>query len=377
MRVLEIINTLNMGGAETLLCDLVPALMQLGAQVDILCLSGLTFPLEKELAMKGIKAVHTAPQSPYSPLQIFGVKKQILAGNYDVIHSHLFPAQLWTVIGARMANANVPLVTTEHNTWNRRRREWFRPLDRWMYRRYSAIACIGAATESALQAWISGDPLPSRVILNGINVERFSHATCLSDFQPSAKTVTTLMCVASLNDRKGQEVLLQAASLLPDTEVWLVGEGPKRTDLERLVKELHLGERVRFLGNRRDIPDLLHAADIYVQPSHWEGFGIATVEAMAAGLPVVASNVAGLREVVGDAGLLFAPGSVSDLKECIARLVSKPDLRQEVASRASLRARQFSIDSTATEYLQLYQSVCPETKPPVSGQPIPEHPRPE
>jgi glycosyltransferase involved in cell wall biosynthesis len=358
MRILAIINTLDLGGAETLLCDLAPALQRLGAETDVLCLSAREFPLERELHQKGIMVVHGTRPSPYSPLQIVAVKKQVSKGNYDVVHSHLFPAQLWTAMGAELANSRIPLVTTEHNTWNRRRKWYFRPLDRWMYKKYAAIACIGATTESALQNWLPDRPLPTKVVLNGINLARFDQAGASRKLPKFDKSLTTLICVASLNDRKGQDVLLRAASLLPDTEVLLVGEGPGRPALKRLAEELGISRRVQFLGIRRDIPDLLAASDIYVQPSRWEGFGIAAVEAMAAGLPVIASDVPGLREGVGDSGLLFEAGSHYSLKDCIERLIGEPNSRKELASRAVSRAQQFTVETTALAYLRLYESVC-------------------
>ncbi len=110
-----------------------------------------------------------------------------------------------------------------------------------------------------------------------------------------------------------------APSAQSNVELLLVGDGVKRPDLERLAAELKIVERVRFLGNRSDVPDILAAADIYIQPSRWDGFGIAALEAMAAGLPVVVSNVPGLRDVVGDAGLLFEAGSVSELTRSALR----------------------------------------------------------
>lgn len=356
IRVLEIIDTLGTGGAEVLLCDLALQFRLSGVAVEILCLTSQCFQLENRLTAEGIKVIHSPSSSPYSPFQILAVKKQIAAGQYDLIHSHLFPAQLWTCLGALLAKPDVPLVTTEHSTWNRRRRQIFRPLDQWMYARYAVVACIGEATESALRDWVGRQSPPTMVVPNGIDVERFVRASGARTTR--AKTnCTTLICVASLTDSKGHEVLLRAVGRLANIEVLLVGDGPKRLDLERLAANLGIAGQVRFLGNRSDVPALLAAADIYIQPSCWEGFGIATLEAMAAGLPVVASDVPGLRDVVGDAGLLFKTGSAADLTECVARLMSDPDLRSRLASLAQKRSRQFSIQAAAAAYVRLYKSV--------------------
>jgi glycosyltransferase involved in cell wall biosynthesis len=226
-----------------------------------------------------------------------------------------------------------------------------------MYSKYAAIACIGISARDALRDWLDQEGPPITIIPNGIDVERFARESKARKKGKASTGATILICVANLADGKGHEVLLHAVSLLPATELLLVGEGPKRSDLQRLTQELGIAERVRFLGRRNDVPELLATADIYVQPSYWEGFGIATLEAMAAGLPVVASDVPGLRDVVGDAGLLAPAGSAVDLANCIAQLLSDPDLQSRVALLAQQRSKQFSIETTASAYLQLYKSV--------------------
>ena len=97
---------------------------------------------------------------------------------------------------------------------------------------------------------------------------------------------------------------------------------------------------------------------IYVQPSAWEGFGIAAVEAMCTGLPTIVSDVAGLREVVGSAGMKFTPGSHTELAESLRILLSDENLRRRLGERARLRAMQFSLSRTVDQYVELYKEVC-------------------
>src|SRR5207253_112178 len=111
--------------------------------------------------------------------------------------------------------------------------------------------------------------------------------------------------VGRLERQKGFDTLLEALPRWPDCTLQIVGIGSERAELESRARSLGLAARVEFLGFRDDVATLMTRADLYVQPSRWEGFGIAAVEAMASGLPVVCSDVAGLREVVGPAGVAF------------------------------------------------------------------------
>ena len=121
---------------------------------------------------------------------------------------------------------------------------------------------------------------------------------------------------------------------------------------------MKVSQYVRFLGLRTDIPQLLQAADIIVMSSHWEGFGLVAVEGMASGRPFIASDVDGLREVVGQAGVLFPRGDDEALAQTIRQLCEHPDEYREVALRCQEKAQQYDISVTASKYLELYPELC-------------------
>jgi glycosyltransferase involved in cell wall biosynthesis len=137
----------------------------------------------------------------------------------------------------------------------------------------------------------------------------------------------------------------------------LAGGGPLDGDLKQLTHRLGIRERVHFLGNRDDIPNLLGIADIYVQPSRDEGFGIAALEAMAAGVPVVVSALPALSEVVGSAALQFQAGNEKELAQCVMKLLADAGLRRQLSCQGRQRAARFSIDQTVREHLSLYETI--------------------
>jgi glycosyltransferase involved in cell wall biosynthesis len=252
-----------------------------------------------------------------------------------------------------------PLVTTEQSTTNGRRKPHLRPLDRWMYGRYSAIGCNSTATLESLRAWVPRYADRMSIIYNGVPLERFQRSTAADRAQvvPTANGRKLVSFVARFDPAKDHPTLLRAIARVPEADLLLVGDGPLRPQVEALASDLGIAARVHFLGRRHDIPQLLKMSDVYVHSSNWEGFGIAAVEAMAAGLPVVATDVPGLGEIVRGAGALFPPGDDQALAGHLRRIVDSPALRNEL-SRASLRrAPDFSIERAVQSWIQLYEDV--------------------
>jgi glycosyltransferase involved in cell wall biosynthesis len=170
--------------------------------------------------------------------------------------------------------------------------------------------------------------------------------------------------------KKGLAVLLRAVARLardmqgmdggPSFRLVMVGEGPARQALEALTRAHEIGHLVRFAGERRDVGDLLPAFDLFAQPSLWEGFGVTVLEAMAAGLPVVASRVGGIPEIVrdGETGLLVPAGDADALAAALLRLLEDPGLAALMgrAGRARLE-EQFGIDRMVDETAALYREL--------------------
>lgn len=357
MRILQVITSLQIGGAEKLIAEITPMLRDKGHQVDVLAFDGVETHFTQMLKQQGIKIISFGKNcNVYNPLFIFKLAK--LMRHYDIVHTHNTASQLFAAIASLLCS--VLLCTTEHTTSNRRRGwKWYARVDRWMYRCYRRIICISDSTETNLREFIGEQSDKIVTIYNGINVSAYSNATAIDKASltahPSRKVVAM---VAGFRIQKDQETLIRAISHLPsDIELWLVGDGERRPLIEKCITENDLSARVHLLGVRSNIPAILKAADIVVQSSHWEGFGLAAVEGMAAGKPVIASNVAGLAQVVESAGILFPHGDDKALAAKIERLAFDPDHYRAVADRCYRRALQFDISKMVDQYNQIYQSI--------------------
>ena len=176
-----------------------------------------------------------------------------------------------------------------------------------------------------------------------------------------------LLGLAKLTRRKGFDLLLTALARLGDDPRWvfaLGGDGPEAEPLAARAAELGLSERVRFLGRRDDVPELLDAADLFVMPSRAEGLGVAALEAMAAGLPVIASRVGGLGQAVvhEGTGLLVPPDDVDALEAALRRLLDDGALRERLgAAGPNHIAEHYSADTMVDAYLALYREVLAQT----------------
>lgn len=361
MRILFISDLLSYGGASKLIYDLLPRMKNQGHYCELLILMDKNSKYIDELETKGIK-VQIVPNNVKGHIgRIKYIKRYIANGHYDIIHAHLFPTIYYCSVVKRLLGKKCPpLIMTEHNTDNKRRHKVvLRPLEQFMYKPYDHVISISEQTQKNLLEWIR----PSQkskysVIENGIDVESFRKAEPLDKktlYPAYQEDNILLLTVGRFEKQKNHEGLIKAFAKLPTNYVlFLCGEGALEQNIKALVKDLNISERVVFLGFRSDVARVMHTADIMVIPSIWEGFGLIAAEAMAAGIPIVASDVPGLKEVVGDAGMLFNPIDSDEMSKVIIS-IEQEHKRTKMISLGQKRVLSFSIDRMMAEYLRAYK----------------------
>lgn len=356
MRILHVITSLRTGGAEKLMVDLLPRLKAKDLDVDLLLFDGTDTPFRREVEAAGIKVFDLGiGGSVYSPLRLILLLP--FMRKYDVVHTHNTAPQMFAALCSIFSNTK--LVTTEHNTSNRRRAwKWYASIDRWMYGRYRKVICISKKAEDNLRSFIQDQSTKILTIKNGVDVDKYAGANPSPELEQLAPGSRKLIMVAGFRWEKDQDTLIRALSLLPDKfHLFLVGDGVRRPELEALTKELALDDRVHFLGLRTDVAELLHAADYVVMSSHFEGLSLSSVEGMSVGRPMLASDVDGLREVVGGAGILFPHSDSKALAARILDLDTNVEKNRTIASACGHRAAQFDISAMAEKYSQLYSTL--------------------
>lgn len=364
MKVLHLINYLGSGGAEKLLEDLIPRMNQLDdIQADVLLLTDENNVFYDSFIKKGIRVDIIKYKNMYDPRNILEIKKYICKEKYDIVHSHTFPTQYWVALSRLiLRNRNVKFITTEHSTHNRRREKfYFRPIDKFVYSNYDVIISITEKTRENLINWI--DPKQKNidkhiVIENGVDIEKIKNALPYKkvDLVSGIDENTKLLCmVGRFFKEKDQPTLIKAVNKLSDDiHLILIGEGPLINENKELANQLGISERVHFLGFRQDIPEILKTVDIVVLSSHWEGFGLAAMEGMAAGKPVIASDVPGLAEVVGESGILFNKGDSMELSDKIKILFKNQKVYDEIKARCFEESKKYEVDLMVKKYCEQY-----------------------
>jgi len=276
----------------------------------------------------------------------------------DILIAHGFSEHLWGRYAGLIAR--VPhLIHVEHNT-----REpytfWQRMQTRWLARRSARIIGVSEATRQVLLE-MGMPPERTIAIANGIDLSAFANAPS----HPLTAREPGIIMAARLCRQKDHATLLRAVALLRERgltpPVWLAGSGraSKQKPLQRLTEELGLGGQVHFLGLRLDVPELMMKQRICVLISHWEAFGLALVEGMAAGCAVIGSNVVGMREVITHEvdGLLVEPGNPAALADALERLLRDDAL----AARLSTAARETALREYGRELMHSrYETVFRE-----------------
>lgn len=347
MRILHVITSLEIGGAQRLLSDLLP-LQVTSEDVTLLVYERVHNDFERTIEDAGIKILCLDEHIFHNPGVVLRLRK--IFRDYDLVHAHLFPTIYWASIAAR--GLKVKLVYTEHSTSNSRRNKWyFRPVERFMYGRYNRIISISQQTQDALTFWLKQDDERFVVINNGVDTKKFAAAKV-------PVIPKSLIMVSRFASSKDQETVIRAMVHI-DKEATLrfVGDGENRKHCEDVAQELGVAERIQFLGSRSDIPELVASSYIGIQSSNWEGFGLTAVELMAAGKPVIATNVDGLKQIVEGAGVIFNVGNDSELAVRVNNLLVDRLYYHAMSESCQNRAKLYDIFLMSESYLKLYKSL--------------------
>jgi glycosyltransferase involved in cell wall biosynthesis len=367
IKVLHVVESLDVGGTETQMVQIAQHLDPRVYHVTVACLhSG--GPLTEPLQAAGIEILEFPKRVTFVSFQaiyqLLRLARYIRHEKIQVVHAHHLPANLMAVPAAWLAGAPVILSSLR----NLAHLPWYTPFRRkvvrLIYRLSTGVIANSEAVRQLLVTEFQVPPSHVHLLYNGVDYGRF--AQCRGDRQklhPSLQPGTKLILnLANMNSEvKGHAILIEAAravcAAIPDARFALVGDGALRSNLEQRVKALGLEQRILFLGRRKDVPEILSCGDLFVLPSLAEGLPNSVLEAMSAGLPVVATAVGGIPEIIEDgvSGLLAPPNDSQAITEAILRALRDPALAAKLARAGQARARsEFSFDRVLTDLRQIY-----------------------
>lgn len=361
--VLHLIESWGPGGAETIVLELCRKL----SEKSFYPIVGLLNDgwLNQELLKHGIETVIIKNRYPYDPFCLLQLIKIIRMRNVDIIHSHEFMMNVYGAIASILTNK--PIITTIHGKnyyWEKWRR-------RLAYRFMGNFATRVIAVSEDLKNFVAERTGISRnkisVIYNGIDLNKYNVKNSCDVLKIKKELMLNSVVIGSVGNIypvKGYLYLIQAAGKvikrIPDITFLIIGKKtPYFDELKKIVDDLGINDHIKFLGFRSDIPELLALFDIYVSSSLSEGLSLSILQAMAAGKPVIATDVGGNQEIIrhGESGILIPPRNSEMLADSILILLENKTL----ASKLGLAARKvveekFSINCMIDNYIKLYES---------------------
>jgi glycosyltransferase involved in cell wall biosynthesis len=364
IRVGFVLHVMQVAGAEVLVDE---TIRRLGPRIDpvVFCLDTVGTLGERLLADKiPVIAYGRRPGLDWSVSR--RMASDIRSRQVQIIHAHQYTPFFYSAVAARLSGTRPRVIFTEHGRHYpdvvSAQRRWINRivLDR-LADDVNAV-CEFSATSLAERDGFRRDRI--HVIPNGIDFPKYSRELDMAslrrrlDLDPARKYV---ICVARFHPVKDHRTLIEAfarvATQRSDVDLLLVGDGELRADLTKQCHDLGLDGRVRFLGIRNDVADLLRAADVFALTSVSEAASITLLEAMATGLPVVVTAVGGNPEIVreGVDGLLAPRGDAASIALALVRLLDDPALARRLSASAAARVNgTYRLDQTVDKYYQLY-----------------------
>ncbi|HWQ14626.1 MAG TPA: glycosyltransferase [Roseiflexaceae bacterium] len=385
LTVMQLIRNLDIGGAQEVVRTLVAYLAEAGC-APVVC-SFKDGPLRPEIERLGIPVV-ILPDRRYSVValrrfvsEMLRIRRTLadLAQTYqvDVVQTHLLQVLDFLVLTLRRGDLRVFWTIHNYNFMLRadqlQRHRWLLGPKRFGYRLLYRLAArwvdgfiaVSDEVRTALLEQIGAIDDKIAVICNGVDIRRYGGGGDRAGLRRRLglpEDAHLMALVGTLKPQKGHRVAIEAARTVaprfPRLHLLFVGDGAERAALESLAASSGVGEHIHFLGSRGDVPELLASCDSFVLPSLWEGLPMALIEAMASGLPVVASEVSGTKQVMlpGETGLLVPPGDATALAAAMTALLADPVAAVAMGAAGRRRVETaFSAQRQAEDHLALYR----------------------
>ena len=362
------IKVTRISGAERHLLILLPALRQLGIDARLMLLVEPDHLMDNMVALaeeRGIPVQRVIIRRDYDLSLIWKLVRLLRSTSPDLVHTHLIHADLFGLAAGRLAGVPVR-ISSRHNDDAFRKHWAVRRLNQtlgWLSAgviaisdsiREFVIAVEGIRAEKVSRVYYGMDLLVPN------HDQREQARQTLRNELGLAQDAVVIGTACRLTEQKGLAFALQAIQQVHErgvtVEFVIAGDGELREELTSEAQQRGIADHVHFLGWREDVADVMLGYDVFVLPSLWEGFGLVLLEVMSLGIPIIASKVSAIPEVVGDTGVLVPPKQVDAIAEAVLRLTNNPDLRQEIGERGVERLQShFSVEKMAQATIAIYQ----------------------
>lgn len=364
---MHIIETLETGGAEKVLVDIVNHLPE--EFESIVCCLKTSGIMANRFVKKNLKIIELNKRNGTDFKVVFKLRHLLVQYEIDVVHAHNWNTFCESILACILSRGSKRIIHTIHgyhfdypNTLSGQFKKKIRhSIEKILSLRSYKICTVSNEIKLYIEKEIGIPESKIKVVLNGITTGAPPPQRSTSQTFGIKKETFTLGFVGRLAVVKNIDTLLRAIKIIrrscANIRLLIVGDGSERAYLESYSKEIGVDDCVSFLGYRDDVKMILQSVDIFILPSHYEGISIALLEAMACGLPVIASNVGGNLEIVihNETGFLFPSRDINALTKCVVQLYSNPELINKMGKNAQNRVeKSFDIKNTISKYAALY-----------------------
>lgn len=355
MKVLQIIPMFKLAGAETMCENLCYALRSQGCNVIAVSLYTEHTPITDRLERAGIRVEYLEKKKGFDFSTIVKLYRLIEKEKPEVVHTHIYAARYALPVAVF---CGIPSkIHTVHNVAQQEQAKAGKIVNKFLFRHCGVVPV--ALSEEVKKTVEEVYEIPTQqipVVFNGIDLSK-----CQVKDDYAKKENFKILHIGRFMDVKNHGLILRSFAQFvkqhPDAKLQLLGEGELREEMEQLAKRLQIESSVEFAGLQSNVYPWLHNADVFILPSKFEGMPMTLIEAMGTGLPIIASAVGGVPDMLTDGknALLIRPES-TELCKALEKLYKAADVRKQLGTEAKEKSVAFSNDSMAKQYIEIYKN---------------------
>ena len=354
MKIVQVIPDFGLGGAETMCANLILELKKFGQEVIVVSLYNHQSPITERLEKQGVKITYLGKKRGFDLSVLFKLKRILKKEKPDVVHTHTY-ASAYGMVAAILSGVK-KRVHTIHSIAQEENTEAERKIQNLLFKHHHVIpvALSGLVQKTIADVYnISKERIP--VVCNGIDL-----SNCRIKENYAVDGNFKIVHVGRFSPSKNHSGLIKAFSLFHEkhqnSELWFIGDGPEKQAIETQVEAVHLASAIKFFGSQSDIYGYLHDADVFTLPSNFEGLPMTIIEAMGTGLPIVATSVGGIPDMLkNESEAILVENDPSKIAEAFERYYLSIDLREAHGRNAILKSKAFSSENMAKGYIKVYQ----------------------
>lgn len=355
MKIVQIMPEFGLAGAEIMCENLTYELRKAGHEVIVVSMYDYHSAITERLERAGVEIRYLGKKPGLDPSMILKMWKVFRETGAEVIHTHRYCAQ-YAMPAAMLAGVKHRVHTLHSVALIENKKKAARILNKFFYKycHLIPVSLSELVKESVLESYqLAPDAVP--MIFNGIDLSR-----CIPKENYARKGNFKILHVGRFSEEKNHIGLISAFQIFhanhPESELRLIGDGKLRPAAEAHARNLGLEQDVKFLGLQSHVYDFMHEADVFALTSNYEGIPMTLIEAMGTGLPVVATRVGGIPDMLDDDSALLVPVDVQAIEEALERYYDDELLRQKHGLTALKHAARFSAQVMAENYLKIYSA---------------------